>query len=97
MNKEIVNLQVINGLKSKGYNVDDMDFNLLNDFADIMYKAINVMHSSLQLKDKVLMTFGAWRKSKGFTYHFGGSYKNIHGELVHVSDLEKMYKQYKTL
>ncbi len=60
MNKEIVNLQVINGLKSKGYNIDDMDFNLLNDFTDIMYKAINVMQSSLQLKGKHTPEFDEW-------------------------------------
>ena len=41
MTKEEVNLKVIQELNNKGYDAINMDFNLLNDFADILYQAIN--------------------------------------------------------
>jgi len=41
MTKEDVNLKVIKELNNKGYDAINMDFNLLNDFADILYEAIN--------------------------------------------------------
>ena len=41
MTKEEANLKVIKELNDKGYDAINMDFNLLNDFADILYKAIN--------------------------------------------------------
>ena len=41
MTKEEVNLKVIKELNDKGYDAINMDFNLLDDFADILYKAIN--------------------------------------------------------
>jgi hypothetical protein len=44
MTKEEVNLKVIKELNDKGYDAINMDFNLLNDFSDILYKAINYTH-----------------------------------------------------
>lgn len=41
MDKKTVNLEIINGLKSKGINISEVEKNHLEAFADIMYKAIN--------------------------------------------------------
>jgi len=41
MDKKTVNLEIINGLKSKGINIAEVEKNHLEAFADIMYKAIN--------------------------------------------------------
>jgi hypothetical protein len=49
MTKEEVNLKVIKELNDKGYDAINMDFNLLNDFADILYKAINYTHCCTEL------------------------------------------------
>lgn len=44
MDKKTVNKQIINGLASKGINIAEIELNHLEAFADIMYKAINVIH-----------------------------------------------------
>lgn len=44
MDKKTVNQQIINGLASKGINIAEIELNHLEAFADIMYKAINVIH-----------------------------------------------------
>jgi hypothetical protein len=38
MTKEKTNLLIINRLRSKGYDTDNMDFTIVNDFVDIIYK-----------------------------------------------------------
>jgi hypothetical protein len=52
MTKEEVNLKLIKELNDKGYDAINMDFNLLNDFADILYKAINYTHCCTELSEK---------------------------------------------
>ena len=49
MTKEEVNLKVIKELNDKGYDAINMDFNLLNDFSDILYKAINYTRCCTEL------------------------------------------------
>ena len=43
MDKKTVNQQIINGLASKGIKIAEIELNHLEAFADIMYKAINVI------------------------------------------------------
>jgi hypothetical protein len=44
MDKETVNQQIINGLKSKGIFIGSISPDVLETFANIMYKAINYTH-----------------------------------------------------
>ena len=52
MDKKTVNLEIINGLKSKGINIAEVEKNHLEAFADIMYKAINYSQCCTGLKPK---------------------------------------------
>ena len=58
MDKKTVNLLIINGLKSKGRNVAKIDKDLLNDFSDILYKAISVTRCCTEFKCGQQRVFG---------------------------------------
>ena len=51
MTKEKTNLLIINRLRSKGYDTDNMDFTIVNDFVDIIYKEQLILTDVIQQRE----------------------------------------------
>ncbi len=66
MTKEQVNTIIINELKSKGIFIGSISLEVLNAFANIMYKAINDTHCCGKLPNIESEVFRKWYLSDGY-------------------------------
>jgi hypothetical protein len=71
------------------YFTDEYVFWLENELKQLR------LHSVVKaLKDKEVLPFDDWTKSKQLTPNGHGNYENMHGDFVSIDDARQMYQEY---